>query len=254
MEHLTGMPLACSSREEEFRSALNAALGDQTAWRRLGAQQGPLIRESYDPARCAELFALLRRNMSWQVPTLTVNRNMAYLDDPAITADARLKYIPKFLSSGWDPKQDFRLRDRTPAQWQGAKSTYDLQVRMVREMYQAGVPMLAGTDVLNPYCLPGFSLHDELEHLVRAGVSNLDALRMATLNPARAFGAADSLGTVAPNKVADLLLLDADPLADIRHTTRVYAVIANGRVFDRAALDGMLSAAEKLAASSAPPR
>jgi imidazolonepropionase-like amidohydrolase len=254
MEHLTGMPLACSSRETEFRAARAAALGDQGAWRRLAAQQGPAIRDSYDPARCAELFALLRSNGNWQVPTLTVNRNMAYLDDASLAADERLKYIPKFLSSGWDPKQDFRLRERTPEQWQGAKRTYELQQRMVSEMYRAGVPMLAGTDVLNPYCLPGFSLHDELEHLVRAGVSTIDALRMATLNPARAFGLADSLGTVAPNRIADLVILDADPLADIRHTTRVHAVIASGRLFDRVALDGLLSAAEKLAASSGQPR
>jgi imidazolonepropionase-like amidohydrolase len=254
MEHLTGMPLACSSREGEFRAARANALGDQQAWRRIAAQQAAAVRDSYDPARCAELFALLRKNASWQVPTLVVNRNMAYLDDPALGHDPRLKYIPKFLSAGWDPTKDFRLRDRTPAQWEAAKKSYDLQVRMVGEMYRAGVPMMAGTDVLNPYCLPGFSLHDELEYLVKAGVTPLDAIRMATLNPARFLGAADSLGTVAPRKVADLVLLDADPLTDIRNTTRVHAVIANGRLYDRAALDGLLSAAEKFAASAGAPR
>ncbi|MGQ0642648.1 MAG: amidohydrolase family protein [Gemmatimonadaceae bacterium] len=254
MEHLTGFPIACSSREDEFRAARANALGDMQAWRRIAAQQAVAIRDSYDPQRCAELFALLKKNMSWQVPTLTVNRNMAYLDDASLGADPRLKYIPKFLSGGWDPKTDFRLKDRTPAQWQGAKKAYDLQVRMTSEMYKAGVPMLAGTDVLNPYCLPGFSLHDELEYLVKAGVTPLDAIRMATLNPARVLGAADSLGTVAANKIADLVLLDADPLANIRNTTRINAVVANGRLYDRAALEALLSAAEKFAASTATPR
>ena len=253
MEHLTGMSLACSSKEAEFRAARAGALGDQQAWRRVAAQQGPAIRDSYDPARCAELFALLKKNMSWQVPTLVVNHNMAYLDDSTLGLDPRLKYIPKYLSSGWNPKTDFRLRDRTPEQWAGAKKNYELQVRMVGEMYKAGVPILAGTDVLNPYCLPGFSLHDELAYLVQAGLTPIDALRSATLNPARFLGA-DSLGTIAANKVADLVLLDADPLADIKNTTRINAVVANGKLYDRAALDALLASAEKLAASTAAPR
>ena len=254
MEHLTGMPIACSSREAEFRAARAAALGDMTSWRRVANEQGAAIRDSYDAKKCAELFALLKKNMSWQVPTLTVNRNMAYLDDPSLGSDPRLKYFPKYLSSGWDPKTDFRLKDRTVAQWEGAKKSYDLQVRMVSEMYKAGVPMLAGTDVLNPYCLPGFSLHDELQYLVKAGVTPLDAIRMATLNPARFLGATDSLGTIAPNKIADLVLLDADPLADIRNTTRINAVVANGRLYDRAGIERLLSAAEKLASASGAPR
>ncbi|MGH7714210.1 MAG: amidohydrolase family protein, partial [Gemmatimonadaceae bacterium] len=165
IEHLTGMPIACSSREAELRAVRAAALGDQQTWRRVASEQGVLIRESYDAKKCAELFALLKKNMSWQVPTLTVNHNMAYLDDASMATDPRLKYFPKFLSSGWNPKTDFRLKDRTAAQWQSAKKSYDLQVRMTAEMYKAGVPMLAGTDVLNPYCLPGFSLHDELAYL-----------------------------------------------------------------------------------------
>jgi imidazolonepropionase-like amidohydrolase len=254
MEHLTGLPIACSSREAEMRAARANALGDMQAWRRVAAQQAVAIRDSYDPARCAEVFALLKKNMSWQVPTLVVNRNMAYLDDPSLGSDPRLKYIPKFLSSGWDPKADFRLKDRTPAQWEGAKKAYELQLRMTSEMYKAGVPMLAGTDVLNPYCLPGFSLHDELDYLVKAGVTPLDAIRMATLNPARFLAATDSLGTIAPNKVADLVLLDADPLANIRNTTRINAVVANGRLYDKAAIEGLLTAAEKFAAASATPR
>jgi hypothetical protein len=254
MEHLTGMPIACSSREAEFRAQRANALGDMQAWRRVAAEQGAAIRDSYDARKCAELFALLKKNNSWQVPTLVVNRNMAYLDDPSLGSDARLKYIPRSLSSGWDPKKDFRLRDRTRDQWLGAKKSYDLQVRMVGEMYRAGVPILAGTDVLNPYCLPGFSLHDELEYLVKAGLTPIDALRAATLNPARFLEATDSLGTIAPRKVADLVLLDADPLVDIRNTTRIRAVVANGRLYDRSALDKLLTDAEKLAASSGTPR
>jgi imidazolonepropionase-like amidohydrolase len=111
-------------------------------------------------------------------------------------------------------------------------------------MVRAGVPILAGTDVLNPYCMPGFSLHDELRHLVDAGMTPLQALQAATIQPARFFAATDSLGTIARGKVADLVLLDADPLVDIANSTRIRAVITNGRYYDRARLDAVLAEAK----------
>jgi imidazolonepropionase-like amidohydrolase len=94
--------------------------------------------------------------------------------------------------------------------------------------------------------VPGLSLHEELVLLAEAGLTPLEALRTATLNPARVLGMADSLGTVEVGKLADLVLLEADPLADISNTQRVRAVIANGRLFRRADLDQMLAELEEL--------
>lgn len=92
------------------------------------------------------------------------------------------------------------------------------------------MPVLAGTDAGDlPFVIPGFSLHDELASLVRAGLSPMRALQAATIEPARMFGLADSLGTVEPGKIADLVVLDADPLADIRNTTRIHTVLVRGR-------------------------
>jgi imidazolonepropionase-like amidohydrolase len=96
-------------------------------------------------------------------------------------------------------------------------------------MHRAGVGILAGTDLGNPYLYPGSSLHDELALLVRAGLGTLDALRTATLNPARFLGLSDTFGTVAEQKVADLVLLDGNPLDDIANTQRVYGVVVKGR-------------------------
>ncbi|MDQ3516691.1 MAG: amidohydrolase family protein, partial [Gemmatimonadota bacterium] len=90
-------------------------------------------------------------------------------------------------------------------------------------------------------------LHDELVLMVEAGLSPLDALRAATLGPARYLAATDSLGTVAPGKLADLVLLDANPLEDIRNTARIRAVVLNGRLLQRADLDALLRAAETAA-------
>ena len=114
-------------------------------------------------------------------------------------------------------------------------------------MQKAGVGILAGTDTANPYCFPGFSLHDELGFLVQAGLSPLQALQAATLNPARYFGKEKDFGTVEAGKIADLVLLDADPLNNIGNTQKIDAVFFDGREFDRSGLVAMLQNVEALA-------
>lgn len=112
-------------------------------------------------------------------------------------------------------------------------------MRALPDLHRAGVGILAGSD------LPGgFPLHDELKLFVQAGLSPLDALRTATLNPARYLQATDSLGTVAQGKLVDLVLLDANPLEDIANVARIRAVVLNGRLFDRSALDTLLKEVE----------
>jgi imidazolonepropionase-like amidohydrolase len=111
-------------------------------------------------------------------------------------------------------------------------------------MHRAGVPLLAGSDIGNPFVFPGFSLHDELELFVQAGLSPLEALQAATLNPARYLGLTGSLGTIEEGKLADLVLLDANPLEDIGHTRRIAAVVTNGRYLPRDVLEKMLADVE----------
>lgn len=116
--------------------------------------------------------------------------------------------------------------------------------RMVRVFADHGVPILAGTDALSwPVLLPGSSLHQELQELVAAGLSPAEAIRAATLTPARYFGAADTMGTVAAGRVADLLLVRGDPLRDIRRTQDIAFVIRGGEVLDRAARDRLAAMA-----------
>jgi imidazolonepropionase-like amidohydrolase len=105
---------------------------------------------------------------------------------------------------------------------------------------KAGVGILAGTDTLNPYCFPGFSLHDELGFLVQAGLTPMEALQAATVNPARFLGKEKEMGTVEVGKIADLVLLDANPLVEIRNTTKIAAVVFEGKLFSRTSLDAML--------------
>ena len=110
-----------------------------------------------------------------------------------------------------------------------------------------GILILAGTDEVSPYCAPGFSLHDELALLVEAGLTPLQALQCATINPARFLNRSHSFGTIEKEKVADLVLLDANPLVNIRNTQKINAVFVNGRLLTRQKLDTMLSEIETAA-------
>ena len=108
-------------------------------------------------------------------------------------------------------------------------------------MNEAGVLLLAATDVGVPLQVPGFSLHVELGRLVEAGLTPLEALQTATLNPAGVLDMADSLGTIQPSRLADLVLLDANPVEDIRNTQLIHAVVADGRLCRPRDLDGLLA-------------
>jgi imidazolonepropionase-like amidohydrolase len=114
-------------------------------------------------------------------------------------------------------------------------------LQMVGAMHRAGVPFMAGTDTApGIYIMPGFSLHDELANFVEAGFTPMESLQTATSNPARFLGMEASLGSVKPGKVADMVLLSANPLEDIRNTRKISIVVANGQVLDRAALNQIL--------------
>jgi len=245
IEHLTGMALAVSGTEPELRRELAAAAKLPAGERgeRLRAI-GARILESYDAATAAALYAKFKVNGTWQVPTFTVLRYGADPLAPEYANDPRLRYMPLWVRKMWN--EDFRKRERTPAQAASQMRLFQRRLELVGEMHRAGVGLLAGSDVLNPYCFPGFSLHDELEWLVKAGLPPMAALQAATRNPALFLGRQD-LGTVEAGKLADLALLDADPLEDIRNTRRIAAVVANGRLYSREAIADMLAQAERTA-------
>jgi imidazolonepropionase-like amidohydrolase len=112
-------------------------------------------------------------------------------------------------------------------------------------MHRAGVHILTGTDAPLRNSPPGFGLHEELALLVRGGMSPFDAISAATIEPARYFGMLDSMGTIAPGKVADLVLLAGNPLRDIGQTRSIVAVVANGRLMDAAERARLIGLAAK---------
>lgn len=247
IEHFTGVLLSCSAAEAELRKARAEALAQPNPIEALRAHRHEHTRrmlETYDEKKAAALFERFAKNGTWQVPTLTVLRVFASINDKSLTEDPRLKYMPEYVKQIWQPKNDFRLKNKTDEDLADEKLIYQKQLEMISAMRRAGVEFLAGTDTPNPYCYPGFSLHDELALLVKAGLTPMEALQTATRNPAKYLGLLDTLGTVEKGKAADLLLLDANPLDDINNTKKIAAVIVRGRLFPRAELDGMLKRIE----------
>jgi imidazolonepropionase-like amidohydrolase len=189
--------------------------------------------DEYKPANCRALLAMLARKRIWQTPTLVFWREAATIGTPASKADpARLVYVGRSQRAFWNGNQRFF----TPQIASEFARRVGPGAVMARDMDLAGVGVLAGCDGL----VAGFCLHDELAAFVKGGMTPAAALRTATINPARYFGRDSALGSVTPGKLADLLLLDENPLDDIANTTKIRAVIANGRLMDRAELDGLL--------------
>jgi imidazolonepropionase-like amidohydrolase len=228
MEHEDDLMRACTSSD----SLLRARFADTSVVARdpfaMIKAQAHLVQASSDPAECKSVIATLARNHTWVTPTLVVYQPYVHAFDSASTHPEWARYVPGLVQGGWI----HRAATIKPADSMAMRSYFSFD--RTRDLKEAGVKLLAGTDMPQAFVYPGFSLHQELELLVRSGLTPLEALRTATYNPAEFLGALDSLGTVEKGKVADLLLLDANPLADIRNTRRIAVVIANGRVFDRA--------------------
>ncbi|MCU0627464.1 MAG: hypothetical protein MUF21_13405, partial [Gemmatimonadaceae bacterium] len=148
IEHLSRFDYACQRDERAARARRDAIAKDTGV---AGALARITLADSLwaaaDTAQCGGLYARLVRNGTWQVPTLTVLRAIATLDDTTQLADPRLRYIPKFFTMSWNPRMDFRFRTRPPEYWPSARRAWAGQQAIVRNMLRAGVPMLAGTDV-----------------------------------------------------------------------------------------------------------
>ncbi len=223
-EHLIGIFEGSSPSEDDFLKG--------------GKTEGRFLA-SYDPARAATLAALLAKNQTWQCPTLVWERGGNLMDVTDFAKDCRAKYVP----ASWKNKTWKRFTDEI-MQGYGAddiavrKKFIENELEVVELLEKAGVPFLAGTDTPpGVYVFPGFSLHEELQRFVAAGFTPLEALQTATLNPARFLGMEEQIGTIEKGKLADLVLLNANPLADISNTQKIAAVIVNGNYYSGKDLD-----------------
>ena len=250
-EHLMGIPEGCSTKERELKHAESAAMVRfDPSWH---DAEGEFFRafETYDTEKAAALFALLKRNNTWQVPTLVEERITHTFPRIQGETDERLRYMPEVTLRWWDTYMSGLTDGRTAEDIAAGKKYFEREIDLARAMHRAGIKFLAGTDALGqPYTFPGFSLHEELELLVKAGLTPMEAIQTATRNPAEFLGLLDSQGTVEKGKIADLVVLEANPLDDIRNTRGIVAVVVRGRYLPKQRLQEMLADARTVANSS----
>ena len=253
IEHVEeGVLAGCTARDSAFRAEIRAVQQQPMSPRRRAGVVATLARmsEAIDSSSCLALGRRLAANRTAFTPTIAVQRlALDRFDLPRLTDEER-RYVPPAMQR-WHDSALSAIRPDTGEPW---RRNFRRKLTIVPLMHRAGVTILAGTD-FGPqgYFVPGLSLHQELGLLVEAGLTPLQALQTATINPARAMHATDSLGTVSTGKLADLVLLDADPTLDVANARRVRAVFAQGRYLYRAALDTLLHRASRALAAEPSP-
>jgi imidazolonepropionase-like amidohydrolase len=222
LEHLSGIPEAAladpsplfAAHERSFFAGWTAF---EQAWTRL------------DSAALARVAGVLAARNVIVVPTLVLHETFSRLDDPAVLGDSMLAAVPEAEQRRWDVADMIRRAGWTAADFAAFRQARAAQDRFLRIFQAKGGRIAVGTDAANQMLIPGYALHRELELLVGAGLTPAEAITAASRNGALALRV-DSLGLVAPGKVADLVVLGRDPLADIRNTLAIEQVMSRGRM------------------------
>lgn len=235
IEHLYGVLLASSTQEGQIRQKYQRAVPYIFSVDLEAAQ-------SYDELLAQELFKTLAENETHVVPTLVTFHHLLSPMDPTIS-----QYAPTDVQKIW---ADYQEAGKANLEYSRSiiGPLYERYLQLVARMNEVGVPIMAGTDTLwsekepIPNQVFGFTLHDELELLVKAGLSPIEALQAATIIPASYLGIEDTVGSVDEEKWADLVLLNDNPLDDISHTRQIEAVVVDGRLLDKFTLQNMVRA------------
>ncbi|MCU1293925.1 MAG: amidohydrolase, partial [Bryobacterales bacterium] len=244
---------AISSGQQTFEHLIGifeASSSDETSYL-TGKKSPALFLASYDTAREATIIDLIAKHHVWQCPTLFWERGQWLVDVIDYSKDPDLAYAPHtWVEKLWPQSQRSILKTLDTDPVVIRERFVDHELDIVRKLHAAGVPFLAGTDTpAGVDVIPGISLHLELQRFVAAGFTPLQALQTATLNPAQFYNKLSEYGTVQPGRVADLLLLKANPLTDIANTRSITALIADGRYLSEADLHRLRSRLRKSAAT-----
>ncbi len=202
--------------------------------------------DQHDPELANDIFEAMKANGTWYVPTHLTRRVDAYGEDPIILEDPILKYLHPLMRWQWlEDVNKTIAEDPSPEGRQTYKEFYKKGLELTGQAHRAGVKVLAGTD----YIVAGITVHDELEQLVLAGLSPLDALRAATVGPSEYFDLQDEFGAIKKGMSADIVLLNKNPLVDIKNTKAINSVIFDGNYYDRDSLDNLEALVVKRARS-----
>ena len=182
--------------------------------------------------QCPEVIKAFQNYQTWLVPTLTVERSKMSVREQQFVNDARRQQLPESVQEGFldyvKKKSSLSIADkRSDSLW------WVTQKRLVTQMHLEGINFMAGTDCACEGGLPGFSLHEELQLFVETGFTSFEALQTATINPVKYLKMTDSLGTVEEGKIADLVILNENPIENISATQKIFAVILNGELITK---------------------
>jgi len=248
MEHLRNLEFACSSDWEKLLEARQKMLFDGkkevgSVLRRFihNAQRMHAI-ENHDVDRRKEVLKHLADNETWQVPTLCIATVASELFFVRPDWHDSFKYLPDTVKNRWIDRSLAFAENRVK---ENTRIYADWIFEMIGHLKEANVDMMAGTDCPIFFLTPGYSLHEELALLVKGGLTPLEAIEAATTKPAEYFNLEKELGLVQEGMLADLLILNANPLEDIRNTTKIHGVIKDGKLHNQKAIDELLSSLEK---------
>jgi imidazolonepropionase-like amidohydrolase len=235
-EHLIGIFEASSPDEDKYLT---------------GKKTVGMFLETYDPAREASMIQLLAKNHVWQCPTLYWERGQWLVDAIDYTKDPDLAYAAHtWVTRQWPASQASILRSLDTDPLPVRERFVEHELDIVRKLHAANVPFLAGTDTpAGVDVIPGISLHLELQRFVAAGFTPLEALQTATLNPADFYNRRSDYGTIQIGRIADLVLLRANPLDDIANTRKIAGVVADGHYLSSKDLEQLNNRLKLLAAS-----
>ncbi len=244
MEHMRNLEMACSSEWQEMLAERQRLLLEGKE----NNTPGAILRRnlhglhryralgSQDSLRTQEVLSVLAANQTWQIPTAALSTGARFRLYAQESWRENFQYLPEEARTAWTENAIRYSETKTDPN----RVKYgDWILGMIKKVHEAGIGLMAGTDTPIFFLTPGFSLHEELERFVRAGLTPEEALESATLRPAQYFSMEDELGTISEGKIADLLLLDESPLENIRNTTKISAVVKNGNLMDKAALDAL---------------
>jgi imidazolonepropionase-like amidohydrolase len=211
------------------------------------------VVDTFSQAKFHDLAARFVAAGTWQVPTLIRDRTMQIGDDARYRNDPNLRYVPKHVKQTWeDVSQQFETAI-SPEGRRTLRNLFALQTQLVKPFIDAGAPMMAGSDGggSGGFCVAGFSLHEEFDLLGAAGLTPLEVLQMTTLNGARFLGRNATMGTVAVGKNADLVLLDANPVARVANLHAIFAVVRAGKYYSAVDLAALKERTAERVASGA---
>ncbi len=247
IEHLEGVVIESTDLEDALREEISVRLRERKKGievPQIETDQTERYRDSYNPQKLQRLSAQFVKYRTWHCPTLISPEAAGHAADAmknGFAAYPNLRYVSAARQGRWKHGLSTTF---SPDQITNI-SVYAAYKRVITAaMHRAGVQFLAGTDAPGPGQVPGFSLHDELALFVQIGLSPLEALQTATINPARFFGRQKDLGAIERGRLADLVLLDANPIDDIDNARRISAVVVNGRYLGKDSLRKMLDAVE----------